>query len=80
LDVRANEVLGVLFEHVVDLVEQIVGLFGELLTTLLASGSTAGGIVVVAAATTSCLSSADSQGPPVLPHYRSTAGMPVVRW
>ena len=52
LDVRADEVLGVLFEYVVDLVEQIVGLFGELLATLLASRSSAGGVVVISAATT----------------------------
>jgi hypothetical protein len=51
LDVCPHEVLGVLLEYVVDLVEQIVGLLGELLATLLASRSGVSGIVVIAATT-----------------------------
>ena len=51
LDVRAHEVLGVLLENVVDLVEQVVGVLGQLLATLLAGGRAAGEVVVLAAAT-----------------------------
>src|ERR1700683_3566329 len=51
LDVCADEVFGVLFQKIVDLVKQIVGLFGQLLATLLARGRAGGGVVVIAAAT-----------------------------
>ena len=46
LDVCAHEVLGVLLEHVVDLVQQIVGLLGELVATLLPAGAVTGEVVV----------------------------------
>src|ERR1700758_3199874 len=45
LDVCADEVFGVLFQNIVDLVEQIVGLLGQLLATLLARGRAGGGVV-----------------------------------
>jgi hypothetical protein len=51
LDVRPDEILGVLLKDVVNLVEQIVGFLGQLLATLLASGRGAGEFVVVTAAT-----------------------------
>src|ERR1700742_2436406 len=51
LDVCADEVFGVLFQNIVDLVEQIVGLFGQLFATLLARGRASGGVVVVATTT-----------------------------
>src|ERR1700752_180349 len=54
LDVCADEVFGVLFQNIVDLVEQIVGLLGQLLATLLARGR-AGGEVVIVATTTAAL-------------------------
>ena len=51
LDVRAPEVLGVLFENVVDLVQQIVGFLGQLFETLLPGGRAAGEVIVLAATT-----------------------------
>src|SRR5690349_4328784 len=51
LDVCADEVFGVLLENVVDFVEQIVGLLGQLLATLLPGGRAAGEVVVLAATT-----------------------------
>src|ERR1700738_4961047 len=51
LDVCADEVFGVLFQNIVDLVEQIVGLIGQLLATLLARGRAGGEVVVIAAVT-----------------------------
>ncbi len=51
LDVGTHEVLGVLLEHVVDLVEQIVGVLSELLATFLTGTAVADrGLVVVSAA------------------------------
>src|SRR6202022_4131371 len=51
LDVCADKVFGVLLQNIVDLVEQIVGLVGQLLATLLARGRAGGQVVVIAAAT-----------------------------
>src|SRR6202035_5019431 len=51
LDVCADEVFGALFQNIIDLVEQVVGLLGQLLATLLARGRAGGGVVVIAAAT-----------------------------
>src|SRR3984957_11750494 len=52
LDVCADEVFGVLFQNIVDLIQQVVGLLGQLLATLLARGRAGSGVVVIAAATT----------------------------
>ena len=49
MDIRTHEVLSVLFQHVIDLVEQIVGLLSQLLATLLPGGRAAGEVVVLAA-------------------------------
>jgi hypothetical protein len=51
LDVRADEVFGVLLENIVDLVEQVVSLLGQLLATLLPGGRAAGEVIVLAATT-----------------------------
>src|ERR1700733_1322914 len=48
LDVCADEVFGVLFQNIVDLVQQIVGLIGQFLATLLARGRAGGWVVVIA--------------------------------
>src|ERR1700731_2669974 len=52
LDVCANKVFGVLFQNIVDLIQQVVGVLGQLLATLLARGRAGSGGVVIAAATT----------------------------
>src|SRR5271165_1125896 len=54
LDVCTDKVFGVLFQNIVDLIQQVVGLLGQLLATLLARGR-AGGEVVVVATTTAAL-------------------------
>src|ERR1700751_1952226 len=51
LDACADEVFGVLFQNIVDLVEQVVGLLGQLLATVLARGRAGGEVVVIAPAT-----------------------------
>src|ERR1700741_2598276 len=51
LDVRTDKVLCVFLEDVINLVEQIVGLLGELFAALLARGCSTGDVVVVTAAT-----------------------------
>src|ERR1700754_2501373 len=55
LHVRTHEVLGVLLEHVVDLVEDRVDVLAELLAALLAGRGGAGAVLVVAAASTLAL-------------------------
>src|SRR5262249_8308936 len=80
LDVRPHEVLSVLFHHVVDLIEQIVGLFGQLLATLLAGGGSAREVVVLAASTATlglllshrCLLQLSSAGSPPHRFFHST--------
>src|ERR1700722_18883857 len=52
LDVCADKVFGVLFQNIVDLIQQVVGFLGQLLATLLARGRAGSGVVVTAAATT----------------------------
>src|ERR1700743_2564599 len=52
LDVCADEVFGVLFQNIVDLVEQIVGLFDQLFATFLPRGRAGSEVVVIAATTT----------------------------
>src|SRR6516162_555024 len=51
LDIRADKVLGVFLKNVVNLVEQVVGVLGQLLAALLARGRGVGEVVIVAAAT-----------------------------
>src|ERR1700742_3249236 len=51
LDVCADEVFSVLFQNIVDLIQQVVGLLGQLLATLLARGRAGSEVVVIAAAT-----------------------------
>src|SRR4029077_8553286 len=94
LDVCTDEVFGVLFEDIVDLVEQVVGLLGQLLATLLPGGRAAGEVIVLAATTATlglllshrCLlrmSSAGSQLPagyPTLPVDARFARDSAVRW
>src|SRR5205807_10052897 len=55
LDVCAYEVFGVLFQNIVDLIQQVVGVLGQLLATLLARGRAGSGVVVIAAAATTAL-------------------------
>src|SRR5512139_2908145 len=81
LDVRPHEIFGVFLEHVVDLVQQIVGFLGQLLAALLPGGRVAGEVVVIAAATATlglllshrCLLHRSSAAcrPPVSLPYRS---------
>ena len=79
MNIGAHEVLGVLFQDVIDLIEQIVGLLGQLLAALLAARLRAAGVVVLATAAATlglllshrCLLIAR----PVLSHYRSTPVM-----
>src|ERR1700730_16367252 len=52
LDVCADKVFGVLFQNIVDLIQQVVSVLGQLLATLLASGRAGSGVVVIAATTT----------------------------
>ena len=52
LDVCADEVLGVLFQNIVDLIQQVVGVLGQLFATLLARGRAVSEVVVIAAAAT----------------------------
>src|ERR1700761_1431479 len=51
LDVCADKVFGVLFQNIVDLIQQVVGFLGQLLATLLARGRAGSEVVVIAAAT-----------------------------
>ena len=60
MDIGPHEVLGIFLKHVVDLVEQVVGLRGKLLAALLTGTCIAGGTVVIAAATATFKDSTDS--------------------
>src|ERR1700722_17027735 len=51
LDVCADKVFGVLFQNIVDLIQQVVGFLGQLLATLLARGRAGSGVFVIPAAT-----------------------------
>src|SRR5918998_5361876 len=51
LHIGADEVFRVLLEHIVDLVEQVVRVLGELLTAFLSGRTISTGAVVVATAT-----------------------------
>lgn len=44
LDIGPDEVLGVLLEHVVDLVEQVVGVLGQLFATFLTGRTVTAGV------------------------------------
>src|ERR1700751_284808 len=87
LDVCADEVFGVLFQNIVDLVEQVVGLLGQLLATLLAPGRAGCEVVVIAPARAAlglllghrCLLQSHrplSTRPSVPPPYRSIPLLP----
>jgi len=50
LDIGPHEIFGIFLKHIVDLIEQVVGLRGKLLTTLLPSGCTTDSAIILAAA------------------------------